>query len=72
MPLGHTSWTLLIGIDSRSGHVIASLEVDCLCASVKSALEMMEREVTDNNSCLPAQLTLLQLVIYLIVLHTPN
>eukprot|EP00731_Ephydatia_muelleri_P030466 Em0021g989a len=65
VPLGHTNWTLLIGIDNRTGHVIASLEVDCLCASVKSALEMVEREVTDNKSCLPAQLTLLQCQLFL-------
>ena len=63
LPLRHTSWALLIGIDSRVGHVIASLEVDSLCSGVKVALETLEREVTDNKNSLSAQLTLLQLAV---------
>ena len=62
VPLRHTAWTLLISIDSRIGHIVATVAVDCLGSGVKVALETLEREVAENKNALPAQLTMLQLV----------
>ena len=51
---------MILGVDPKVGHVVASVYPACLVEGVSSGLEKMERSLVTTTDKLPAQLNELQ------------
>ena len=60
IPLKYGSRQVLLGVDSRVGNLVASLDTPCTVGKVPACLEKLEKEVMSSWSKLPAQLSELQ------------
>ena len=60
MPLKYGTRDVVLCVDTRVGHITATIEPPCQVGRVSSFVEELEKAVTSNKSALPLHLNRLQ------------